>query len=128
MDVFNAPADIDLRHLDPYGGVLVSTTYWRPRPGDPHPEQPGEKVSILSYLPTAPQALCPCGSGKPFSACCQPLPYWRMSSCEMMSGSIALRIRRSEHSGSIGEIQPLILPPTEPCASGISSCQRTTRC
>ena len=77
MDVFNAPADIDLRHLDPYGGVLVSTTYWRPRPGDPHPEQPGEKVSILSYLPTAPQALCPCGSGKPFSACCQPLPYWR---------------------------------------------------
>ena len=27
-----------------------------------------------------------------------------------MSGSIALRILRSEHSGPIGEIQPLILP------------------
>jgi hypothetical protein len=38
--------------LDPSGGVLVVTTYWRPRSGDPNPEQPGEKLSILSYLPT----------------------------------------------------------------------------
>jgi hypothetical protein len=39
-------------HLDPNGGVLVHTTCWRPRPGDPNPEQPGERVSIMSYHPT----------------------------------------------------------------------------
>jgi SEC-C motif-containing protein len=68
---------VDIGGLDPNGGVLVSTTYWRPRPGDPNPEQPGEKLSILSYLPTDADDLCPCDSGKPFGACCQPLPYWR---------------------------------------------------
>ncbi|SRR6266702_1643533 len=67
----------DMGNLDPNGGVLVRTTYWRPRPRDPNPEQPGEKLSILSYLPTDAEDLCPCGSGKPFGACCQPLPYWR---------------------------------------------------
>jgi hypothetical protein len=74
-DDMNIVNDISL--LDPNGGVLVSTTYWRPRQGDRNPEQPGEKLSILSYLPTDAEDLCPCGSGKPFGACCQPLPYWR---------------------------------------------------
>jgi hypothetical protein len=37
----------DIRRLDPDGGVLVHTTCWRPRPGDPNPEQPGERVSIM---------------------------------------------------------------------------------
>jgi hypothetical protein len=68
----------DIRHLDPNGGVLVSTTCWRPRPGDPNPEQPGEKISIVSYLPTHAEDLCPCGSGNQFGACCQPLPYWQL--------------------------------------------------
>ncbi len=67
----------DLRQFDPNGGVLVLTTYWRPQAGDPHPEQPGEKLSILSYLPTEAQELCLCGSGQTFGDCCQPLPYWR---------------------------------------------------
>src|SRR5713226_1489936 len=67
----------DIRRMDPDGGVLISTTYWRPRSGNPNPEQPGEKLSILSYLPTDAGGLCPCGSGKLFGACCQPLPYWR---------------------------------------------------
>jgi hypothetical protein len=52
MDIFDVLADPDLRSLDPGGGVLVITTYWRPRSGDPNPEQPGEKLFILSYLPT----------------------------------------------------------------------------
>lgn len=77
MDVFDALAGPDLSSLDPRGGVLVVTTYWRPRSGDPNPEQPGEKLFILSYLPTDAQDLCPCGSGKRFAACCQSLPYWR---------------------------------------------------
>jgi hypothetical protein len=77
MDIFDVLADPDLRSLDPGGGVLVSTTYWRPRSGDPNPEQPGEKLFILSYLPTEAEELCPCGSGNSFGACCQPLPYWR---------------------------------------------------
>ncbi len=68
----------DISRLDPNGGVLVTAAYWRPRPGDPNPEQPGEKVSVLSYLPTDAEDLCPCGSGKHFGACCQPLPYWRL--------------------------------------------------
>ena len=77
MDIFDVLADPDLRSLDPGGGVLVITTYWRPRSGDPNPEQPGEKLFILSYLPTEAEELCPCGSGSSFGACCQPLPYWR---------------------------------------------------
>ena len=50
MDMFNAPAGPDLRHLDPSGGVLAVAIYWRPRPGDPNPEQQGEKISLLSEM------------------------------------------------------------------------------
>ncbi|HEY1351941.1 MAG TPA: SEC-C metal-binding domain-containing protein [Ktedonobacteraceae bacterium] len=77
MDTFDMFAGPDLNALDPEGGVLVITAYWRPRPGDPDPEQPGEKLSALSYLPTDPQDTCPCGSGKRFAVCCQPLHIWR---------------------------------------------------
>lgn len=77
MDMFDTSMGHDLLSLDPNGGVLVCTMYWRPRPGDPNPEQPGEKLSILSYLPTDARKRCPCGSGKRFGACCRPLPYWR---------------------------------------------------
>jgi hypothetical protein len=77
MDVIDPLMVYDLRDLDPRGGVLVSATYWRPRPGDPDPELQGEKMSIWSYLPTAAGDFCPCGSGKSFGACCRPLPYWQ---------------------------------------------------
>jgi hypothetical protein len=77
MDIFDTLAKLDLRSLDPNGGVLVITTYWRPRSGDPNPERPGEKRSALSYLPTDADEFCPCGSGNSFGACCQPLPYWQ---------------------------------------------------
>jgi hypothetical protein len=77
VDMFDALAGPDLRSLDPSEGVLVITTYWRPRSGDPHPEQPGEKLFILSYLPSDADELCPYGSGNSFGTCCQPLPYWR---------------------------------------------------
>ncbi len=69
---------VDISRLDPNGGVLVSATYWRPREGDPDPEHPGEKISMVSYLPTDAKDLCPCSSGKSFGACCRPLPYWRV--------------------------------------------------
>ena len=75
--VFDLLAGPDLHPVDPDGGVLVVTMYWRPRLGDPNPEQPGEKLSALSYLPTDVQDRCPCGSGKRFGNCCQPLSYWR---------------------------------------------------
>ena len=68
----------DLRSFDPNGGVLVLTTYWRPRAEDPDPDYPGEKLSAVSYLPTRPEKSCPCGSGRIFAKCCQPLPYWRL--------------------------------------------------
>jgi SEC-C motif len=67
----------DIIYLDPNDGVLVHATYWRPRLSDPDPEQPGEKVFIVSYLPTDAGDPCPCGSGKRFGVCCRPLPYWR---------------------------------------------------
>jgi SEC-C motif len=70
------PADV-FNYLDPNDGVIVQATYWRPRISDAHPEQPGEKVMILSYLPKDAEDPCPCGSGKRFGACCRPLPYWR---------------------------------------------------
>ena len=73
----NMPLVHDINNLDPNGGVLSHMTCWRPRPGDPDPEYPGEKVFLTSYLPTGAEDLCPCGSGKQFGSCCQPLPYWR---------------------------------------------------
>jgi SEC-C motif len=32
---------------------------------------------LMSYRPTDAGDPCPCGSGKSFGDCCQPLPYWR---------------------------------------------------
>ena len=71
----NIPLIHDINNLDPNGGVLSHMTCWRPRPGDPDPEYPGEKVFLTSYLPTGAEDLCRCGSGKQFGSCCQPLPY-----------------------------------------------------
>src|ERR1700704_3798070 len=71
------PLVYDIGRLDPNGGVLVHSTCWRPRPGDPNPEQPGERVAITIYHPTDAEEFCPCGSGKRFGTCCRPLPYWR---------------------------------------------------
>ena len=73
----NMPTGDGVVYLDPDGGVLVHTTCWRPRPGDPDPEHPGEKVAMIIYHPTGAQELCPCGSGRRFGSCCGPLPYWR---------------------------------------------------
>jgi hypothetical protein len=77
MDLFDLPLTQELGDMDPEGGVLVLTSYWRPRLRDPDPDHPGEKLTIMSYLPTQAQEPCPCGSGKRFEECCQPLPYWR---------------------------------------------------
>src|SRR2546429_3725331 len=72
MDILNTLSNMNLRRLDPSRGVFVCTTYWRPQPEAPDPEQPGEKASVLSYLPTKAKEQCPCGSGTVFEACCQP--------------------------------------------------------
>jgi hypothetical protein len=63
MDILNTLSTMNLRRLNPNGGVLVCTTYWRPQPEDPDPEQPGEKASVLSYLLVKAKEDCPCGSG-----------------------------------------------------------------
>jgi hypothetical protein len=76
MDTFDTPATVDLSGLDPNGGVLVHAVYWRPQPKDANPDQPGEKLSMMSYLPTGTYAACRCGSGNLFGNCCQPLPHW----------------------------------------------------
>src|SRR5437763_3948337 len=67
----------DTIYLDPNGGDLSHITCWRPRSGDPDPEHPGEKHVTMNYRPTDAGDPCPCGSGKRFGSCCQPLPYWR---------------------------------------------------
>jgi hypothetical protein len=78
MSKFETPVTMDLGSLDPNGGAVAYTTYWRPRAGDADPEMPGEKLAMLSYLPTKSGDLCPCGSGKRFGICCQLLPYWEL--------------------------------------------------
>lgn len=77
MSILETLANINLLGIDPNGGVLTHTSFWRPKPSDPNPEQPGEKVTISGYLPTNAKDLCPCASGKHFGDCCQPLPFWR---------------------------------------------------
>jgi hypothetical protein len=63
---------------DPDTGMLCMVVYWRPRPTDPDPEMPGEKQSTLSFIPTADNNLCLCGSGKRFRLCCKVKPYWQV--------------------------------------------------
>jgi len=78
MSILDTLAKVNLLGLDPHGGVLAYTFYWRPQPSVPNPNWPGEKVIISTYLPTDAKDLCRCGSGKTFGACCQPLPYWQL--------------------------------------------------
>lgn len=74
---FETPSpDIDVSKLDPKKGVLYLATYWRPRPDDPDPDMPGEKIHITSYLTLSDKDDCPCGSGKPYHTCCQRKPEW----------------------------------------------------
>ena len=65
-----------LRQIDPNGGFLCMSMHWQPNPDDPDPERPGEKRSMLSYIPVSPEAPCLCGSGQPYGACCQSERYW----------------------------------------------------
>ena len=62
--------------IDPNGGFLCISVHWRPDPGAPDPEMPGQKMSIASYLPVEPDAPCLCGSGKTYSDCCRRQRYW----------------------------------------------------
>jgi hypothetical protein len=74
---FETPSpEIDMNQLDPNKGVLSVAVYWRPRPDDPDPDMPGEKIQITSYLPCSDEDDCPCGSGKSYHACCQSKSYW----------------------------------------------------
>jgi len=78
MSILDTLAKVNLLGLDPNGGVLAYTLYWRPQSSSPNPNWPGEKVIISSYLPTDAKDLCRCGSEETFGACCQPLPYWQL--------------------------------------------------
>ena len=55
---FQTPGPADLSQVDPDDGVLSLATFWRPRPHDPKPEMPGEKVSA-SRSPTRCAAVTP---------------------------------------------------------------------
>ncbi len=67
-----------LNHLiDPDGGFLCLSSHWRPKPGDPNPEKPGEKLSMSSYIPALPADACLCGSGMSYGRCCRPKPDWQ---------------------------------------------------
>lgn len=67
----------DPPNLDPDGGFLCHSVHWRPNPNDPDPEMPGQKLSMISYLPLRPRDACLCGSGNTYRTCCQPKRYWR---------------------------------------------------
>jgi hypothetical protein len=75
---FTIPSSELINLPNPNSGMLCYSVYWRPRPTDPDPEMPGEKASIISFLPVADNAICPCSSGKLFHVCCQIKPYWQV--------------------------------------------------
>jgi hypothetical protein len=102
MDAFDALASPDLRSLDPRGGVLVVTTYWRPRSADHDPEQPGEKLFILSYLPTGAKELCPCGSGKRFGIVLNENGRQLSSQCKSLSICLSEMVEESPIEGERG--------------------------
>lgn len=62
--------------LDKDGGFLCLSIYWRPNPKESNPNMPGEKLSMMSYIPLLPREDCLCGSGKCYANCCQPKRYW----------------------------------------------------
>lgn len=66
----------DLSKVDTNGGFLCLSVHWRPNPNDPDPDRPGQKLSMLGYIPLRPDDICLCRSGKTYSACCQPKRYW----------------------------------------------------
>ena len=66
----------DTSSIDPNGGFLCVSIHWRPDPGKPDPEMPGQKMSTASYLPTLPDRPCLCGSGKAYGDCCRRQRYW----------------------------------------------------
>jgi hypothetical protein len=72
------PPTFDLSQIDPDTGVVYMTSYWRANPQARNPEMPGQKLSMLAFLPVHGNARCPCGSGKRFRECCRPLPYWQV--------------------------------------------------
>ena len=62
--------------IDEDKGFLCMSMYWRPNPKASNPEMPGEKLSMISYVPLLPKDDCLCGSGKAYCDCCQLQNYW----------------------------------------------------
>jgi hypothetical protein len=62
--------------VDPEGGFLCMTVHWRPNPKGSDPDMPGEKMSMVSYIPVLPGEDCLCGSGKLYRACCRRQRFW----------------------------------------------------
>jgi hypothetical protein len=69
--------DAVARLIDPDGGFLCLSSHWRPKPDDPDPDMPGEKLSMSSFIPALPGDDCLCGSGKRYRDCCRPPRLWR---------------------------------------------------
>jgi hypothetical protein len=40
--------------IDPDGGFLCLSSHWRPKPGDPDPEMPGEKMPVRQWAALRP--------------------------------------------------------------------------
>jgi hypothetical protein len=47
MDPPVLPSELNFL-INPYGGFLCLSAHWRPKPGDPDPERPGEKMEMVS--------------------------------------------------------------------------------
>jgi hypothetical protein len=64
-----------VRTIDPDGGFICMWTYWQPDPGAPDPEEHGQKLMMLTFLPCKPDEPCLCGSGKLYQDCCRPKSF-----------------------------------------------------
>lgn len=62
--------------IDPDAGFLCMTSHWRPNPEHPNPEMPGQKLSMISFIPALPTQTCLCGSRKLYRDCCSRQRQW----------------------------------------------------
>jgi len=72
----NKTIDLYKGPIDPNRGYLCIWMHWRPNPDDPDPQFPGQKLSMVTFIPAKPGDRCLCGSGKQFRECCRARAYW----------------------------------------------------
>ena len=72
----NKTIDLYKGPIDPNSGYLCMWMHWRPNLDAPDPQFPGQKLSMVTFIPAKSGDQCLCGSGKKFRECCRARVYW----------------------------------------------------